>query len=109
MAEILPYLQKMAARLEDPALQASLKGYTGSLHFKFTDTGEDYVLQITDGTSAAIVREVPEKPTLALSLTSDLLADIIDKKINAMAAYMQRKVQVNGAMEDLIKLQKLLL
>lgn len=109
MAEIFPYLQKMIARLEDPALQASLKGYTGSLHFKFTDTSEDYVIQIVDGASATITNEVPEKPTLALALTSDLLAGIVEKKINAMAAYMQRKVQITGAMEDLFKLQKLLL
>jgi len=109
MAEILPYLQKMVDRFKDPALQTSLKGYTKNLHFKFTDTNEDYVIKIVDGKTATIVKEVPEKPDITVTITSEVLAGIMDKKINAMAAYMQRKIQTKGAMEDLIKLQKLMM
>lgn len=109
MADILPYLQKMVDRFKDPALQASLKGYTKTLHFKFTDTNEDFVMKIVDGASATITKEVPEKPDLTVTSTTEVLAGIMDKKVNAMAAYMQRKIQTKGAMEDLMKLQKLML
>jgi hypothetical protein len=33
----------------------------------------------------------------------------MDHKINGMTAYMQRKIQTKGPMEDLIKMQKLML
>jgi putative sterol carrier protein len=42
-------------------------------------------------------------------MTSDVLAGIMDKKINGTTAYMQRKIQVKGAMEDLMKLQKIMM
>jgi putative sterol carrier protein len=42
-------------------------------------------------------------------MTSDILAGIMDKKINPTSAFMQRKVQVKGAMEDLMKLQKIMM
>jgi putative sterol carrier protein len=99
----------MVDRFKDPALQASLKGYTKNLHFKFTDVNEDYVIKIVDGTTATIVKEVPEKPDMTVTTTTEVLSGIMDKKINAMAAYMQRKIQTKGSMEDLMKLQKLML
>lgn len=109
MADILPYLQKMVDRFKDPALQASLKGYTKTLLFKFTDTNEDFLMKIVDGASATVAKETLEKPDLTVTSTTDILAGIMDKKINAMSAYMGRKIQTKGAMDDLMKLQKLML
>ena len=34
MADIKPYLQKMVDRFANPAVQASLKGFTKNLQFK---------------------------------------------------------------------------
>jgi putative sterol carrier protein len=44
-----------------------------------------------------------------VTIATDILTGIMDKKINGTTAYMQRKIQVKGAMEDLMKLQKLML
>jgi putative sterol carrier protein len=109
MADIKPYLQKMVDRFANPSVQAALKGFTKTLQFKFTDTNEFWLIRAVDGTSATLSQEAVEKPDILVTIPSDVLAGIMDKKINGTTAYMQRKIQVKGAMEDLMKLQKLML
>jgi putative sterol carrier protein len=109
MADIKPYLQKMVDRFANPAVQASLKGFTKNLQFKFTDTKEDWLIKAVNGNSATLTQETLEKPDILVTMTSDVLAGIMDKKINGTTAYMQRKIQVKGAMEDLMKLQKIMM
>ncbi|MGB8215653.1 MAG: SCP2 sterol-binding domain-containing protein [Anaerolineales bacterium] len=109
MADIKPYLQKMVDRFANPAVQASLKGFTKTLQFKFTDTKEDWLLKAVDGTSATFAQETAEKPDILVTIATDTLAGVMDKKINPTTAYMTRKIQVKGAMEDLMKLQKIMM
>lgn len=107
--EIKPYLQKMVDRFADPGVQAALKGFTKTLQFKFTDTKEDWVLRAVNGTSATLSQETLEKPDILVTISTDILAGIMDKKVNGTTAYMTRKLQVKGAMEDLMKLQKIMM
>jgi putative sterol carrier protein len=109
MADIKPYLQKMVDRFANPAVQASLKGFTKTLQFRFTDTKEDWLIRAVDGKAAGLTQETLEKPDILVTIPTDILAGIMDKKINATTAYMQRKIQVKGAMEDLMKLQKIMM
>jgi putative sterol carrier protein len=109
MADVKPYFQKMLERFANPAVQTSLKGFTKTLQFKFTDTSENWLIKTVDGKEAAFTQEVVEKPDILVTMTSDILAGIMDKKINPTSAFMQRKVQVKGAMEDLMKLQKIMM
>jgi putative sterol carrier protein len=109
MADIQPYLQKMVDRFANPAIQASLKGFTKTLQFKFTDTNESWVIKTVDGKEAALSQEAVEKPDILVTISTDILSGIMDKKVNGTTAYMQRKIQVKGAMEDLMKLQKIML
>ena len=109
MADIKPYLQKMVDRFANPAVQAAFKGFTKTLQFKFTDTKEDWLIRAVDGTSATLTQETVEKPDIVVTIATDILTGIMDKKINGTTAYMQRKIQVKGAMEDLMKLQKLMM
>jgi len=99
----------MVDRFDDPGVQKSLKGFTKTLQFKFTDTNESWLINATDGKEATLTQEAVENPEILITTTTDILTGIMDKKINGTAAYMQRKIQVKGAMEDLIKLQKLML
>ena len=46
---------------------------------------------------------------MTIILATEVLAGVMDKKINGMTAYMQRKIQTKGSMEDLMKMQKLML
>ena len=109
MVDIKPYLQKMVDRFANPGVQAALKGFTKTLQFKFTDTNELWLIRAVDGTSATLSLETLEKPDVLVTITTDVLAGIMDKKINGTTAYMQRKIQVKGAMEDLMKLQKIMM
>ena len=109
MTDVKPYLQKMVERFANPSVQAALKGFNKTIQFKFTDTKEDWLLRTVDGTSATLTQETLEKPDIVVTISTDILAGIMDKKVNGTTAYMQRKIQVKGAMEDLMKLQKLMM
>ena len=109
MADVKPYLEKMVARFDDPKVQTSLKGFTKTLLFHFNDTNEDYAIHTVDGTSATLAKETPEKPDVTITTTTDILCGIMDKKVNGMTAYMQRKIQTKGNMEDMMKLQKIMM
>jgi putative sterol carrier protein len=109
MADIKPYLQKMVDRFDDPGVQTTLKGFTKTLQFKFPDTDETWLIRAVDGKEATLSQEAVEKPDILVTVATDILSGIMDKKINGTTAYMQRKIQVKGAMEDLMKLQKLML
>ena len=109
MADIKPYLEKMIARFDDPKVQTALKGFSKTLLFQFTDTKEDWVIRTVDGTSATLTRESAEKPDVTIITSTDVMAGIMDKKVNGMTAYMQRKIQTKGPMEDMMKLQKIMM
>ncbi len=109
MVEIQPYMQKILERFATPAVQASLKGFTRNLLFKFTDTNEQFVIHCLDGKEASLSKETIASPDITVTTTTDILAGVMDRKVNPMTAYMQRKIQVKGPMEDLVKMQKLIL
>jgi len=109
MADVKPYLQKMVDRFADPGVQATMKGFTKTLQFKFTDTSESWLIRAVDGKEATLVKEDAEKADIQITTATDILTGIMDKKINGTTAYMQRKIVVKGAMEDMMKLQKLML
>jgi putative sterol carrier protein len=109
MADIQPYLRKVVERASAPGVQPSLKGFTKNLLFKFTDTNEDWLIRFVDGQATSPVKETLDKPDITVTTTTEILAGVMDKKLNPMTAYMQRKIQTKAAMEDLMKLQKLML
>ncbi len=109
MADIQPYLQKFVEKFDDPDVQTALKGYTKTLQFDFTDSGEKWLVSIEDGSKATLTAVAFEKPDMTIKTTTEVMAGIIEKRINPQNAYMQRKIQIKGSMDDLFRLQKLLL
>jgi putative sterol carrier protein len=109
MTDVQPYLQRIVERFANPNLQASMQGFTKNLLFKFTDTSEDWLIKTVDGKEATLSKETMDQPDVTITTSTDVLAGVMDKKINGMTAFMQRKIQTKGAMEDLMKMQKLLL
>ena len=109
MADIQPQLQKMVDKFQDPNIQTALKGFTKTLQFSFTDTGEKWLIRVEDGAKATLAKEALEKPDMTIKTTTDVMAGIIEKRINPQNAYMQRKITIKGSMDDLFRLQKLLL
>ena len=109
MVDVQPYLQRIVERFANPAVQSSLKGFTRALLFKFTDTNEEWLIKAVDGKTATLVKETTTSPDITITTTTEVLAGVMDRKINGMTAYMQRKIQTKGPMEDLIKMQKLMM
>lgn len=109
MVDVQPYLQKIVNQFSDPAVQSSLKGFTRVLLFRFTDVKEDWLIKTEDGTSATLVKDTLANPDILITTTTEVLAGVMDRRINGLAAYMQRRIQVKGPMEDLMRIQKLLL
>lgn len=108
MTDILPYLQRIRDRFEVPEIRDSFKGFAKTLAFIFTDTNQHFALHVSEeGTATLEEAEVP-KPDISITSTTDMLAAILDKKMNPMTAFATRKIKPNGAMEDLMKLQKLM-
>ena len=108
MPDMLPYLERIQKRFDDPNLQAALKGYTRIFQFDFTDTGEAFYMKIEDGQKCTIEEGKAPAADLILTTTSDIVIGVMEGRINPTTAYTTRKVRALGSMEDLLKLQRLL-
>jgi putative sterol carrier protein len=109
MVDVQPYLEKIVDQFSNPSVQASLKGFSRVLLFRFTDSKEDWSITTVDGKSATLVKDTLANPDILITTTTVVLTGVMDRKINGLAAYMQKKIQVKGSMEDLMRIQKLLL
>ena len=107
MVDILPYLQRVQDRFTDPTNQEAFKDFTKTILFEFPDTKQKFVMTIVNGV-ATLEEKTIEKPDIKTTANTDVLAGIMDKKVNPMTAYMTRKLKVQGAQEDLMSLQKLM-
>ena len=108
MADILPYLEKIQKRFDDPLYQKMFKGYTKTFQIVFSDMSEAYTLKIEDGQKAILEKGNADKPNLTVTTSTDTLIGIMEKRVNPMTAYSMRKITSIGPMDDLLKLQKLL-
>ena len=108
MADVMPYLERIRDRFSDPSVAESFQDFTKTLQFDFPDTRQNYALVVVNG-NAKLEEKSVEKPDVRVTANSDVLAGIMDKKINPMTAYMTRKIKAQGAQEDLVRLQKLML
>jgi putative sterol carrier protein len=109
MADILPLLDRIKGRFNEPSIKESFKGFTKKVMFDFTDTKEQYVLSIIDGKEASIAKSAAQGADVVVTISTDTLAGIMNKTTNPVAAYATRKIKVKGSMEDLMKLQKIML
>jgi putative sterol carrier protein len=108
MADIVPYLERIRARFEQPETRSAFQGFTRSIQFIFTDLQRNFALSIAQDGNATLTEESLPQPDITVTTKSDVLAGILDRTINPELAFVTRKLKVSGSMEDLLKLQKLL-
>ncbi len=108
MTDIVPYLERIRARFDQPDIQASFQGFSKTLQFIFPDLQRNFVLHIAENGTATMAEETIPQPDVKVISTSDLLAGIMDRTINPIQAYITRKLKVTGNMDDLMRLQKIL-
>lgn len=109
MADVMPYLEKIRAKFDDPIMQEKMKGFTKTLQFVFTDLGKTYVFSIQDGKTASLEEKTLEKPDMQVTWSSDVFTGIQDKTVNATTAFMSGKLKVKGNMNDMMKLQNIMM
>jgi putative sterol carrier protein len=108
MTEIVPYLDRICARFEQPETRAALQGFARTIQFIFPDLKRNFVLNIAQDGHATLTEEALSQPDITVTTRSDTLAGILDRKVNPELAFITRKLKASGTMEDLLKLQKLL-
>lgn len=108
MADIVPYLERIRARFDQPDTRAAFQGFARTIEFHFTDLKRGFVLAIAQDGSASLKEETLQAPDVTVTTSSDTLAGILDRKTNPELAFLTRKLKASGKMEDLLKLQKLL-
>jgi putative sterol carrier protein len=109
MTDVLPYLEKIKGKFDDPLVQEKMTGFTKSLQFVFPDLSETYVLTIENGKTAVLEKKTLEAPDIAITWNSDVFTGIQDKTVNPTNAFMSGKLKIKGNMEDLMKLQKFMM
>jgi putative sterol carrier protein len=108
MADIVPYLERIRARFEQPEMKQAFQGFNKTLQFIFTDLQRTFTLSFAGDGSATLVEQTVSQSDVTVTTTSDMLVGILDRKVNPVNAYITRKIKVTGNMDDLLKLQKLL-
>ena len=78
------------------------------MQFIFTDLNTSYIMDVVNGEARSLKEESIEKPDIMVTITSDVLLGILDKKMNPVTSYMTGKIKIKGAMSDLLKLQKIM-
>jgi len=78
------------------------------MQFTFTDLNTSYVMDVVNGQAQSLKEVSIEKPDIMVTIKSDVLLSILDKKMNPVTSYMTGKIKVKGAMSDLLKLQKIM-
>ena len=107
MTEIRPYLERVRERFSDPKVRDSFKTFNKTLLFDFPDTRQSFALIVVEG-KANLAEQTVANPDVKVTINTEVLAGIMDRKVNPITAYMTRKIKVQGAQDDLLKLQKLL-
>ena len=95
-------------KFADPSVQESLNGFSKTIQFSFTDIKEDYLFTIKDGKLASVERRLNPNANMVVFAANSLMAGILEKTANPMTAYMSGKLKIKGAMDDLMRLQKLM-
>lgn len=102
-------ITKLKERLADPSVQESLKGFSKTMQFSFTDLKEDYVFTLNEGKLVSLEKKSLPNANITITVANSLMEGIMNKTSNPMTAYMTGKLKVKGPMDDLMRLQKLMM
>ncbi|RLF59793.1 MAG: hypothetical protein DRN25_03620 [Thermoplasmata archaeon] len=106
--DIVKNLEIIKERLQNPALKERFSNFTKNLQFNFPDMNTSYIVRIENGEVKSISEGELENPDIQVTADSDVLIDILNKKLNPMKAYTMGKLKAKGKLTDLLKLQKLM-
>lgn len=105
--QIQEVIGKFYRKLEkDPELKEKVMPITKTLNIDLGD--EKYSLRMEKAEILDFKPELIENPDITVTTTPEYLQQLIDGTLRPMKAYVTRKVQVKGKIEDLLHLRKVL-
>src|SRR5947209_17893392 len=104
MTEIVPYLESIRARFEQPETRAAFQGFARTIQFIFPDLQRNFVLSIAPDCSATLAEETLPQPDIKFTTSSYTLAGILDRKVNPELAYDMCKLKFCGKLDDILNL-----
>jgi putative sterol carrier protein len=102
-------IEMVKARFADAGFQDRMKGFSKTLQFKFSDTGDNFLLIIKDGKLESIEKKVDPAANILIATTNELFTGIMKRTSDPMSAYFAGTLKVEGDMNDLMSLQPLLM
>jgi putative sterol carrier protein len=109
MSEFPEGIEKVKAKFSDPSFQERMKGFSRTIQFKFSDTGDGYLLTIKDGKLESIEKRVSPEANILIASTSELFTGIMNRTSDPTSAYFAGTLKVEGDMNDLMSLQPLMM
>jgi len=109
MSEFPEGIEKVKARFDDPSFQDRMKGFSRTIQFKFSDTGDNYLMTIKEGKLVSTEKMVFREANIVIASTSELFTGIMNRTSDPMSAYFAGTLRVEGDMNDLMSLQPLLM
>jgi len=95
-------------KFNDPKLKQRFSSFSKNMQFTFPDLNTSYVIKVENGEVKSIEEETLDEPDIHVTVESNVLIDILNKKTNPMKAYTTGKLKAKGKLTDLLKLQKLM-
>jgi putative sterol carrier protein len=106
--EIEEALNSVKNKFNDPKLKSRFASFSKNMQFSFPDLETSYSIKVENGIVKSLKEEKIDQPDIIVTIESQILIDIINKKINPMKAYTTGKLKAKGKLTDLLKLQKIL-
>jgi putative sterol carrier protein len=106
--EIEDTLNIVKLRFDDPKLKPRFVGFSKNMQFTFPDLKTAYLIRVNNGVVQSLSEESIPTPDIHVTMDSEILTGIMNKKVNPMTAYTTGQLKAKGNLTDLLKLQKLL-
>lgn len=106
--EIEDALNIVKLKFDDPNLKPRFANFSKNMQFTFPDLKTTYVIKVSSGIVQSLVEESIQNPDIHVTIDSNILIGIMNKKVNPMTAYQTGQLKAKGNLTDLLKLQKLL-
>jgi putative sterol carrier protein len=103
----MPSVEELFKNMPKAFDAAKAADFDASVQFKLTgEGGGDWYVSIADG-QIDVEKGLAESPTATIMMDAQDYADMISGELNAMAAFLQGKVKVEGDLNTVMKFQTL--
>lgn len=102
-------LEVERAKFGHEAVRRNFEGWNKVMQYRFTDTGECWVLRFVDGRVEPPERAEPcvPRPDIEYEMDTATLQAMSERRLSGEAAYLTRRLRIRASFGDLLRLQSL--